>query len=114
MKFLVLRIAARLGTAPGNAKRPSGERSRCASTLKAGDQASAGAEQSESAGRVQGALSQLPESQGRALQLAFYGGLTHAQIAERMDVPLGTAKTWIRRGMEQMKSILDRRQEVSA
>ena len=81
---------------------------------QAPDQAATTAEQDEVSGRVEQALAQLPPNQGQALRLAFYAGLTHAQVAGRMNVPLGTAKTWIRRGMVQMKSILDRRQEVSA
>lgn len=81
---------------------------------EAPDRAAAGAEHDERAGRIREALAQLPESQRGALDLAFFGGFTHAQIAERLDVPLGTVKTWIRRGMDRMRSILDAGQEVSA
>ena len=41
-----------------------------------------------------------------AIRSAFFGGLTYAQLAERDDVPLGTMKTWIRRGLLQLKACL--------
>lgn len=45
------------------------------------------------------ALAELPEDQRRAIQLSIESGHTHSQISEILDVPLGTVKTRIRRGL---------------
>lgn len=39
----------------------------------------------------------------RALELCYVIGLTHEEMAEEMNVPLGTAKSWVRRGLNQLK-----------
>jgi len=52
------------------------------------------------------AMSTLPERPREMVRLAFFEDLTHAQIAERCDVPLGTVKSDIRRGLEKMRSQL--------
>lgn len=44
-------------------------------------------------------LAELPDEQRRAIELAFLHGLAHAEVAERMQQPLGTVKAWIRRGV---------------
>jgi len=49
----------------------------------------------------------LPEEQLRLLQLAFYEGLSHSEIAERIGVPLGTVKSRIRLAFAKMKARLD-------
>ena len=41
--------------------------------------------------------------QQQAIELAFYEGLTHTEISERLHVPLGTIKTRIRLGMEKLR-----------
>jgi RNA polymerase sigma-70 factor (ECF subfamily) len=56
---------------------------------------------------VRDCLGRLSEAQQRAVMLAFYHGLTHEELAERLDVPLGTAKSWVRRGLERLKKCLD-------
>ncbi len=55
---------------------------------------------------VRGALTVLPDSQRSLLELAYYEGMTHAEIAERTGVPLGTVKTRIRTAMLTLKGVL--------
>ncbi|MBI1359734.1 MAG: sigma-70 family RNA polymerase sigma factor [Alphaproteobacteria bacterium] len=56
--------------------------------------------------RVREALKDLPEEQLSMLKLAFYEGLSHREIADRLDVPLGTVKSRIRLAFVKMKSRL--------
>ena len=52
------------------------------------------------------ALKQLPDSQRRAIELAFFGGFTHLEIATMLGDPLGTIKSRIRIGMQRLKQLL--------
>lgn len=52
------------------------------------------------------ALKQLPDSQRRAIELAFFGGFTHLEIATMLGEPLGTIKSRIRIGMQRLKQLL--------
>jgi RNA polymerase sigma-70 factor (ECF subfamily) len=52
------------------------------------------------------ALAQLPAPQRRAIELAFFGGLTHLEIANLLGDPLGTIKSRIRIGMQRLKQLL--------
>ncbi|MCW4386106.1 ECF RNA polymerase sigma factor SigK [Salinibacterium sp. SYSU T00001] len=56
--------------------------------------------------RVKVAMSSLSELQREAVALAYYGGLTQSEIAERLQVPLGTVKTRIRDGMLRLRTEL--------
>ena len=56
--------------------------------------------------RVRDAITQLTEAQRTALELAFFGGLTHVEVAERLDIPLGTAKTRIRSALLKLRDVL--------
>jgi RNA polymerase sigma-70 factor, ECF subfamily len=55
---------------------------------------------------VRSALRDIPLEQRQALELSFFGGLTHEQIAERLETPLGTIKARIRRGLLRMRDCL--------
>ena len=55
---------------------------------------------------VRGALGTLSAEQREALELAYYGGLSHSEIAERLGQPLGTIKTRIRLGMMKLRALL--------
>jgi RNA polymerase sigma-70 factor (ECF subfamily) len=70
-------------------------------------------EQSESAVHVREALGELPEAQRSAICLAFYGGRSYDAVAREQQVPVGTIKTRIRLGMQQLRGILRRKLEVS-
>lgn len=52
-------------------------------------------------------LGELRHEQQEALRLAYFEGLAHPEVAERMGIPLGTVKTWIRRGMEKLRTCLE-------
>ena len=51
-------------------------------------------------------LDQLDDKQRGAIRTAFFGGLTYAELAERDGVPLGTMKSWVRRGLQRLKECL--------
>jgi len=50
----------------------------------------------------------LAAPQRQSLALAFYDGLTHAEVAEKMGEPLGTVKSWVRRALMSLKTCLER------
>ncbi len=56
--------------------------------------------------RVMEALKQLPPEQSRVIALAYYGGFTHREIAERLQEPLGTVKTRLRLGLQKLRNLL--------
>lgn len=56
--------------------------------------------------RVRSALDGLPAEQRQSIELAFYEGLTHRQVAERLDQPLGTVKSRILLGMGKLRQAL--------
>jgi RNA polymerase sigma-70 factor, ECF subfamily len=57
----------------------------------------------EEAREVRAALSALPGEQSRVIELAYYGGFTHTQIAEMLDMPVGTVKGRMRLGLDKMR-----------
>lgn len=70
---------------------------------------SEGLERLESSRRLREALRQLPPDQREALGFAFLAEMTHVQIAEQLNIPLGTIKTRIRLGMTRLREILAER-----
>jgi RNA polymerase sigma-70 factor (ECF subfamily) len=52
---------------------------------------------------VGAAMAGLPQAQQQAIELAYYEGLSHAEIAERLNQPLGTVKTRIKLGMSKLR-----------
>lgn len=65
------------------------------------------ASQSAEAKDVRRCLARLPDSQRTAISLAFYEGLTHEELAERLGAPLGTVKSWVRRGLLSLKECME-------
>jgi RNA polymerase sigma-70 factor, ECF subfamily len=64
------------------------------------------AEREEQRRTIRRALATLPHAQREAVVLAYWGGLTADEIAQRSDVPLGTAKSRIRLGLERLRAEL--------
>ena len=60
----------------------------------------------ESSLRVRDALAGLPANERRALEMVYYQGLTQAEIAAKLDAPLGTVKSWCRRGLLGLRAAL--------
>lgn len=56
---------------------------------------------------VRRCLEALDGRQRQAIALAFYDGLSHSELAARLREPLGTVKTWVRRGLLRLKSCLE-------
>ena len=57
--------------------------------------------------RLQQCLAALEAAQRQCMALAYYHGLSHAELAAHLQAPLGTVKAWVRRGLEKLKKCLD-------
>lgn len=57
--------------------------------------------------RLERAMTRLEPAQRQSIALAYGQELTHAEIASHLGVPLGTAKSWVRRGMERLRVGMD-------
>jgi RNA polymerase sigma-70 factor, ECF subfamily len=73
---------------------------------KAGGDVSERVMQSLNRDDVRAALAGVPDDQRRAIEMAYYEGLTHIEIAEALGLPLGTVKSRLRLGLEKMRSAL--------
>jgi RNA polymerase sigma-70 factor, ECF subfamily len=56
--------------------------------------------------RVHAAVDALPQREREAIELAFFSGLSHSEVAERLQLPLGTVKTRIRSGLARLAAVL--------
>jgi RNA polymerase sigma-70 factor, ECF subfamily len=65
------------------------------------------ADQEVRASRVREVMAALPELQRRAIELAYFEGMTHSEIAAKMSEPLGTVKSWIRGGLLRLREELE-------
>lgn len=57
--------------------------------------------------RMRGCMKVLPPEQRDAVMLAYYEGYTHQELARRLKAPLGTVKSWVRRGLARLRECLD-------
>ena len=65
-------------------------------------------EQSSDARALSDCMRNLSGEQQHSLALAYYQGLTHAEVAQQLGHPLGTVKSWVRRGLQGLKNCLER------
>jgi len=75
-------------------------------TIPEPDATASAVHQTFEARRVHGALEALTELQRQAVELAYWGGYTHTEVAGLLDVPVGTAKTRIRDGLIRLRDTL--------
>ncbi len=66
-----------------------------------------GALLAESRQVVRAAMALLPTAQREVVELAYFGGFTQTEIAERLSVPLGTVKTRVRLAMRKLRDTLE-------
>lgn len=64
----------------------------------------------DEAREIRAALVELPPDQSRVIELAYYGGFTHSEIAAMLDTPVGTIKGRMRLGLQKMRSQLSSEQ----
>ena len=66
-----------------------------------------GAIEGEGIGRLQDCMRGLQDEQRRSVLLAYYEGYTHQELAQAMQAPLGTVKSWVRRGLTRLRECLE-------
>ena len=93
-----------------NHQPPVGELNALEAAAEAPDPAApawAALEADDDARRLNHCLEGLEPKQASAIRTAFFDGLTYDALARQLDVPLGTVKSWIRRGLAGLKACLD-------
>jgi len=62
----------------------------------------------EDSGQLAACIEELEMRQANAIRAAFFGGLTYSELAEQADVPVGTMKSWVRRGLIRLRECFER------
>ena len=75
-------------------------------TLETSERTDVEAARHEEAATVREALEHLPSEQSQVIELAYFGGFTHTEIAEMLETPIGTIKGRMRLGLEKMRHAL--------
>lgn len=86
-------------------RRTAGD-SEVAERLPAADRTEVEVGRRDQAQRVRDALAELPEEQRLVIELAYFGGFTHTQIATMLDTPVGTVKGRMRLGLTKLRALL--------
>ncbi|HZO79509.1 MAG TPA: sigma-70 family RNA polymerase sigma factor [Solirubrobacteraceae bacterium] len=79
---------------------------RLTASLPAAQETAAETERRDDARRVRSALQELPKDQRQVIELAYFGGFTHRQIADMLDLPAGTVKGRMRLGLTKLRLLL--------
>lgn len=56
--------------------------------------------------KLDGCMNELEDAQRQAIHLAYFGGLSHQEVEKHLNSPLGTIKSWIRRGLQSLQRCL--------
>lgn len=64
-------------------------------------------EEAEALRTLQNCLEELQDVQRQSVLMAYYEGYTHSELASRLKAPLGTVKSWVRRGLQRLRECLD-------
>jgi RNA polymerase sigma-70 factor (ECF subfamily) len=83
-------------------------------TLEAPERTDAMAIDRATSQEIQGALGELPSEQRRVIELAYFGGFTHTEIASMLETPVGTVKGRMRLGLQKLRSHLQGWEAVGA
>lgn len=73
---------------------------------EAGEDPQLRAVEREGLGRLQDCMGGLTDEQRRSVLLAYYEGYTHQELARALNAPLGTVKSWVRRGLQRLRECL--------
>ena len=84
-----------------------------AERLPAREATDAEVERRDESRRVRAALDELPGDQRQVIELAYFGGLSHSQIAEMLDLPPGTVKGRMRLGLTKLRQALGEAERVA-
>jgi RNA polymerase sigma-70 factor, ECF subfamily len=83
-------------------------------TLEAPERTDSQALDNAASHEIRGALGELPAEQRRVIELAYFGGFTHLEIASMLDTPVGTVKGRMRLGLQKLRNQLQGWEALSA
>jgi RNA polymerase sigma-70 factor, ECF subfamily len=83
-------------------------------TLEAAESTESEAVEKAASREIRGALGELPSEQRKVIELAYFGGFTHVEIASMLDTPVGTVKGRMRLGLQKLREQLQGWETVSA